>query len=219
MGRALAAWLMVAGALAATPMSPRDVVESAVTRVVMALQQANLDRPEPEQAGRLYVDRQGADIKRIAAELFDFQEMARRTLSRHWAARTPRERAEFVRLFTGLLERTYIGKIESYAGEKIVYVGEVIDGSYATVHSKVISTRRRSETTVDYRLYFNDGHWRVYDMLIDGVSFVSTYRSEFARVIQLSSYEALIDTLRKRVVEAAAIDAGRAGSASPRTTR
>lgn len=218
MGKALAAWLMVAGALAA-PTTPRAVVESAVTRVVTALQEANLDSPASEQSGRPYVDRRRAEIKRIAADLFDFDEMARRTLSRNWAARTPEERAEFVRLFTGLLERTYVGKIESYSGENIVYVGEVVDGGYATVRSKVISTRRHSETPLDYRLYLKDSQWRVYDVLIDGVSFVSTYRSEFTRVIQVSSYQTLVDTLRQRVVTPASAEAPRAGSASPRTTR
>lgn len=213
MGRTLAAWFMVAGALAAPPATPRDVVESAVTRVVITLQDA--------QAGRLSVGRQRTEIERVAADLFDFEEIARLTLSRHWAVRTPEERAEFVRLLTQLLERTYIRKIESYAGETIVYIGSNVDsdGSYATVRSKVISSRRRSETPVDYRLYYGkDGHWRVYDVLIEGVSFVSTYRSEFSRVIQVSSYQALVETLRQRVTGAAAVDSTRGAPASPRPT-
>jgi len=209
MGRALAAWLMVTSALAAPPTTPRDTVESAVTRVVITLQDA--------RAGRLSVERKRTEIKRVAVELFDFEKMARLTLSRHWEVRTPEERAEFVRLLTQLLERTYIRKIESYAGETIVYIGSNVDGDYATVRSKVVS-RRRSETPVDYRLYYlKDGHWRVYDVLIDGVSFVSTYRSEFSRVIHLSSYQALVETLRQRGSDAAAVDSMRGAPASPRT--
>jgi len=209
MGRALAAWLMVASAFAAPAATPRDIVESSVTRVVTVLQDA--------QAGRLSVGRQRTEIKRIAADLFDFEEMARLTLPRDWAVRTPEERAEFVRLLTQLLERTYIRKIESYAGERIVYLGANVDGDYATVRSKVTSSRRHLETPVDYRLsYMTDGHWRVYDVLIDGVSFVSTYRSEFGRVIQRSSYQALVETLSQRVT-AAAVNSTRGAPASPHT--
>src|SRR5262245_32270953 len=170
MGKAVAAWLMVAGAMAATS-SPRDIVQTAVTRVVAVLQDdfrgAQLDRPREEM-------RRG-EIRRIASDLFDFDEMARRTLTRHWNARTPDERAEFVRLFTDLLEGSYIGRIEQFSGERIVYMSERVDGSYATVRSKII-TRRPSEIAVDYRLQLRDGRWRVYDVLLDGVSFIATFR-------------------------------------------
>lgn len=195
MSRALAAWLMVASAFAATP-SPRDVVERAVTRVIAVLQDdleaAHLDRPRTEM--------RRAEIRRIAADLFDFDEMARRTLTRHWTARTRDEQAEFVRLFTTVLERSYIGRIEQFSGERILYVGQMIDGHYATVRSRIV-TRRRAEIGLDYRLMLRDGHWRAYDVLLDGVSFVATFRSEFARVIQQSSYAGLVDRLRKRAVE------------------
>jgi phospholipid transport system substrate-binding protein len=198
MGRALAAWLMVASAVAATP-SPRDVVQTALTRVVAVLQDdfegAHLDRPRTEM--------RRAEIRRIASELFDFDEMARRTLTRHWAGRTREEQAEFVRLFTAILERSYIGRIEQFSGERILYVGQTIDGHYATVRSRIV-TRRRAEIAVDYRLMLRDGRWRAHDVLLDGVSFVATFRSEFERIIQQSSYAGLVDKLRKRAVQTAA---------------
>src|SRR5439155_247108 len=87
--------------------------------------------------------------------------------------------------FTDLLERSYVGKIETYSGEKIVYTGEVVDGNYATVRSRII-TRRRTDTALDYRMHEIDGRWKVYDVLIDGVSFVSTYRSEISAVTIIS---------------------------------
>jgi phospholipid transport system substrate-binding protein len=101
-----------------------------------------------------------------------------------------------VHLFTDVLERTYIGRIEAYAGEKIVYVGEVVDGPFATVRTKVV-TRRRTETPLEYKLHLRDGRWKVYDILIDHVSFVSMYRSEFARILQREPYTGLVDRLRK----------------------
>lgn len=201
MGRALAAWLMVAGALAAPAGTPRETVQAAVDRVIEVLHESGGDRFDRDYP------RRRAEIRRIAHELFDFDDMARRALSRHWIQRSPQERAEFVGLFTDLLERSYIGKIEAYSGEKIVYLGEAIDGSYATVRSRVTTPKRRTDTALDYRLHQTEGRWKVYDVLIDGVSFVSTYRSEFNRIIRLSSYSSLVDQMRKRRIETVTVGA------------
>jgi phospholipid transport system substrate-binding protein len=191
MGKSVVAWLMVAGAMAGTA-GPREVVQTAVSRVIVAMQQD----PSREQAR--------AEIRKAAASLFDFEEMARRTLTRHWTARAPQEQAEFVRLFTDLLERTYVGRIESWSGEKILYTSEAVDGSFASVRSKIIT--RRAEIAIEYRLQQRDGRWRVYDVLMDGVSFVATYRSEFERIIQQSSWAGLMDRLRKRAIHATLLD-------------
>jgi len=190
MGKALAAWLMVAGAAVASPaMGPRATVESALVRVTGVIQDGELN-------GKHVADRRG-EVRRLARDLFDFDEISRRALSRHWAPRTPDEQAEFVALFSDLLERSYMNRIEAYAGEKITFTGEALDGSFATVRSRVV-TQRRSETALDYRMHVREGRWQVYDMLIDGVSFVSTYRSQFDRVIQAESYGSLVDRLRKK---------------------
>jgi phospholipid transport system substrate-binding protein len=194
MGKALAAWLMVAGAIAAPATGPRKTVERAVVSVVGLLQQS-------EVADRAQAERR-AEIRRIARGLFDFDEVAHRVLSRHWADRTPEEQAEFVSLFTDLLERSYVNRIEAYAGERIVYASEVIDGPYATVRSKVVAPQRR-EIRLDYRMHVRESRWQVYDVMIDGVSFVSTYRSQFDRVIQAESYGALVERLRKRNLDTA----------------
>jgi phospholipid transport system substrate-binding protein len=203
MGKAFMAWMLVASAVAAPAAGPREVVQSAVNRVVVAIQGVD-SVADPSPAQRLVREQRRLDVRRVAADLFDFDEISRRALSRHWTARSPEEQVEFVRLFTDLLERTYIGRIESYSGEKIIYLGVVVDGPFATVRSKVV-TRRRTETPLDYKLHLRDGRWKVYDVLIDHVSFVATYRSEFARIIQKESYAALVERLRKQNVEAAAL--------------
>jgi phospholipid transport system substrate-binding protein len=185
MGKAFAAWLMVAGAMAASA-TPRDVVQAAVTRVIVAMQ----EDPNRQHAR--------AEIRKAAKDLFDFDEMARRTLTRHWAGRSPEEQAEFVLLFTDLLERSYLGRIESWSGEKIIYTSEAVDGSFASVRSKIIT--RRAEVALEYRLTQRDGRWRVYDVLMDGVSFVSTFRSQFEHIIQQSTFSGLMDKMRKRAV-------------------
>ena len=203
MGKAFMAWMLVASAVAAPAAGPREIVQSAVNRVVVAIQSVD-SVADPSPAQRLVREQRRLDVRRVAADLFDFDEISRRALSRHWTARSPEEQVEFVRLFTDLLERTYIGRIESYSGEKIIYLGEVVDGPFATVRSKVV-TRRRTETPLDYKLHLRDGRWKVYDVLIDHVSFVATYRSEFGRIIQKESYAALVERLRKQNVEAAAL--------------
>ena len=200
MDHSIAAALMLFASLAGTPAtSPRQVVQAAVDRVVAVVEGTEVGRDRAERGEpRVPGDaRPRAELHRIAGELFDFDEMARRTLSRHWASRTRAEQAEFVTLFTDLLERSYVGRIESYAGEKINYVAESVDGGYAVVRSRIVPQRGRGETALDYRLHRRDGRWMVYDVLVDGVSFVSTYRGQFNRVISTSSYRALVESLRK----------------------
>jgi phospholipid transport system substrate-binding protein len=202
MDKSIAAVLMLFATVTGSPASsPREIVQSAVSRVVALLDGAEADRDRSER-GEARVPGperpRGAELRRIAVDLFDFDEMARRTLSRHWAGRTRAEQAEFVSLLIDVLERSYVARIEAYSGEKISYVGESIDGGYAVVRSKIVSPRRRHDTAIDYRLHMRDRRWKVYDVLVDGVSLVSTYRSEFNRVIAASSYNTLVDALKNR---------------------
>lgn len=213
MDKSIAAAMMLFASLTGAPATtPKEVVQSAVARVIAVLDGAEVERDRSERGeGRVPAPvperSRAAEIRRIAVDLFDFDEMARRTLSRHWAGRTRAEQAEFVRLFMDLLERAYVGRIESYAGEKIVYLGESLDGAYAVVRSKILTPRGgRSDTAVDYRLLRRDGRWKVYDVHIDGVSFVSTYRAEFNRVITGSSYNALVEALRNKRLHVKAVD-------------
>ncbi|MGH6690822.1 MAG: MlaC/ttg2D family ABC transporter substrate-binding protein [Gammaproteobacteria bacterium] len=212
MDKSIAAAMMLFASLTGSPATtPKEVVQSGVARVIAVLDGAEVERDRAERGeGRVPAPvperSRPVELRRIAVDLFDFDEMARRTLSRHWAGRTRAEQAEFVRLFMDLFERAYVGRIESYAGEKIVYLGESLDGTYAVVRSKILTTRGRSDTAIDYRLLRRDGRWRVYDVLIDGISFVSTYRSEFNRVIAGSSYNALVDALRNRRLQVKTVD-------------
>ncbi len=195
MNHAILALVLVATTAAQPVGTPREIVQKAVARVLQVAREPVV-RDAP--AGHAERERARTEIRRIAADLFDFDEMSRRTLSRHWAGRTPAEQAEFVKLFTELLERGYVGRIQMYAGEKIVYLGEGIDGPFATVKSRVLLPTRHTEIAVDYRLMQKNGTWKVYDVLVDGVSFVSTYRSEFNRVIQSTGYESLVERMRSK---------------------
>ena len=127
------------------------------------------------------------ELRRAADSLFDFTEMCRRALGRHWADRTAAERDEFVRLFTDLVARSYIGKIDRYAGEAIAYTAERVDGDEASVQSQVV-TAKGSQIPVEYRLHRVNDDWTAYDVLIENVSLVGTYRSQFDRIIKTESF-------------------------------
>lgn len=197
MEKALAAWLLLAVSTASIS-SPREVVQVAVEQVLRVVQDLDLARP-------CAAERRHREIRRIVRHLIDFPEMARRSLARHWNERTSQERKEFVRLFTEFLERAYFERVEHYAGERIEYTGETVDGDFATVRSRVI-TSRKSEVPVHYRLHRGGLRWTVYDIRVDGISLVSSYRSQFDKVIRTSSYDDLVQKLRLKQRESKTLD-------------
>ena len=172
---------------------PLDLVKASVSQVLAAVQS--------QKAAGSENGRRQTEIRRVADGLFDFNEMARLTLSRHWSAQSPRDQDEFVRLFTALLERCYLSTIENYAGEQITFLGESINGSYAQVRSR-ITTVHRAEISIDYRLIDRGNRWEVYDVVLDRVSLVSNYRSQFNSIIRTSSFGELLTRLRNKQIEA-----------------
>ena len=138
-----------------------------------------------------------AEIRTIALEAFDVTEAARRTLGPHWPKRTPAERQEFIGLFQGLLERGYLSRIGEYGGESVQYVGERIEGEYATVRALIV-TQKGTQVPVEARVLRQGDRWRMYDVLIENVSLIASYRSQFDRVIRTSSYEELVRRLKSR---------------------
>ena len=146
-------------------------------------------------------DERRAAVRKIAERIFDFEETAKRSLGRHWQSRTPAERQEFVKLFTDLLEHSYLSKIEQYGGEKVTYAGDTIEGDQATVRSKIV-TPKGTDIPVDYRMLQRDGRWLVYDVVIEGVSLVGNYRTQFNKIIQTSSWDDLVQKLRSKSIGA-----------------
>ncbi len=192
----LGALALVPGLAAARPAAagvPSEQLKSRIDRVVRLLEDPALKAPA--RAG----ERRPA-VRRIAEEIFDFGETARRALARHWQARTPAEREEFVRLFADLLERSYISKIELFNGERVTYVGETAEGDTAVVRTRITS-RQGTELPVDYRMHRRGDRWFVYDVLIEGVSLVANYRSQFNKIIQTSSYQELVKKMKTKQEE------------------
>jgi phospholipid transport system substrate-binding protein len=204
----LAALLSVLAVAAAQAGPPTDQLRNRVDRVLQVL-------ADPEMMKDSRTAERRTAMRRIAGEIFDFNEISRRSLGRYWQPRTPAEREEFVRLFADLLERSYVSKLELYSGEKIEYAGEVPDGDVTTVKTRII-TKQGTQIPVDYRMFQQSGQWRAYDALIEGVSLVGNYRTQFNSVIQRTSYEDLVKTLRAKAAEGAPpAPAGKAGAATP----
>ena len=169
--------------------SPTDQARQYTDQVVKVLQESAL-KPTERQAA----------VRKVAIEIFDVSETARRALGRHWQARTPREREEFSRLFAELLESTYISKIDLYGGEQLKYVGESIDGDFAIVRATILR-RQGGEVPVDARMLRRGERWYIYDISVQGISLVNNYRSQFDRIIQTSSYDELVRRLRTKLDE------------------
>jgi phospholipid transport system substrate-binding protein len=175
-------------ALAADPMAQ---IKATTDKIIAIVTDPALKAPAKEEERRKLI-RQAAD------ERFDWEEMARRSLARYWAQRTGAERQEFVRLYSDLLERTYMDKIENYSGEKVYYTGENVAGDYAVVTVKVV-TKKEVEIPVEYRMLEKGNNWLIYDVSIEGVSLVYNYRVQFNDIILRSSYAELVKRLKAKV--------------------
>jgi phospholipid transport system substrate-binding protein len=141
-------------------------------------------------------DRRAA-VRKIAVEIFDVGETAKRALGQHWQARTPAERQEFTDLFADLLESTYISRIDQYGGERLTYVSEAIDGNFAIVRAKIVRPQG-AEVPVEARMLRRGERWFIYDIAIEGISLISNYRSQFDRIIRTASYQELVKRLRTK---------------------
>ncbi len=170
---------------------PTDQLRRSIDQVLSVLE-------DPEMNSALRAGERRAALRKIAGDIFDFAEITKRALGPHWQARTPAERGEIVRLFSNLLERSYVAKIELYNGERIAFTGESVDGELAIVRTRIV-TRQGSEIPVEYRMLRRGDRWLTYDLTIEGVSLVSNYRGQFNKILQSGSYSDLVKRLREAV--------------------
>jgi len=190
----IVATLVAGGALDhARAGAPTDQVKSGTDQVLKIIQD-----PALKGADKTPVRRQ--QLRTVVDQVFDWQETGKRALGRHWQPLTPEQRQEFSSLFADLVERSYVGKIELYSGEKIIYAGDTIEGDQATVKTKLI-TKSQTEIPIDYRMQKEGDRWRVYDVLIEGVSLVGNYRTQFNRVIQQTGYDDLVKKMKTKQEE------------------
>lgn len=195
-GAALLSGALIGAAAPAHAGAPTEQLKASVEKVIRVLEDPAL-RLEARAKERR------AAIRKEAEGVFDFSETARRALGRHWQTLGEKDRAEFTGLFTDLIERAYISKIERYSGERITFTGEAVEGGLATVRTRFVS-KQGTEIPVDYRMQQRGDRWLVYDVSVEGVSLINNYRTQFDKIIQTSSYAELVRKLKAADVAAPA---------------
>lgn len=191
---ALVGLAMIAGwgglPLSASAASPTEAVKSTITQVIKALEDPELKKPARTEDRR-------RTLETIIGERFSYSEMAKRALGAQWPKLQDKERKEFIELFQRLLSASYADKIEGYTGEQVFYLSERKEDNYAEVRTRV--TSGKAEIPLDYRMISNSDDWRVYDIIVDGVSLVKNYRGQFDKILRESSYTELVEKLRQKV--------------------
>ncbi|HEU4501884.1 MAG TPA: ABC transporter substrate-binding protein [Nitrospira sp.] len=195
-GRTVCAGLMVAalGLAGVVPDTARagaatEAMKGTIEEVLKILADKDLKQPAKANERRQL-------LEKVVGERFDYQEMSRRSLGAPWANLSDKDKQEFVSLFQTLLVNTYADKVESYSGEGVQYVNERTEKEYAEVRTKVLTGK--TEIPLDYRLLNKGSTWRVYDVVVDGVSLVNNYRGQFSKILRNGSYAELIEQLRKK---------------------
>jgi phospholipid transport system substrate-binding protein len=168
---------------------PTEAIRGTIDEVLRILADKELKQPSKANERRQL-------LEKVVGERFDYQEMSRRSLGASWNNLSDKEKQEFVSLFQTLLVNTYADKVESYSGEGVQYVNERREKEYAEVRTRVLTGK--TEIPLDYRLLYKDSAWRVYDVVVDGVSLVNNYRGQFTKILRTSSYADLVDQLRKK---------------------
>jgi len=165
-------------------------LKDTIEKVIKIVQDEALDKDK--QARRVA-------LRKTIAERFNYRQMVMRSLAKNWDVRSDQERQEFIALFKSLLENSYANKLEAYKDEEINYLDEMIKGKYALVKTEVV--RKSSTIGVDYKLIQENGNWQVYDFVIEGVSMIRNYRSQFTKIIRRDSYEVLVQKLTEKINE------------------
>ena len=172
--------------------SATDAIKETVDQVFAVIDDEALTAPDRAKE-RLTL------LEDIVARRFDFEEMGKRTLGSHWRTLNAGQQKEFVRLFQHFLSGTYAGSIDGYVGGHVEYVKERRKGEFAEVQTKIVT--KKLAVPVDYRLLKRSNTWRVYDVVIDGISLVKNYRGQFGRILKTDSFDTLLEKLRNKVAQ------------------
>jgi phospholipid transport system substrate-binding protein len=132
--------------------------------------------------------------------VFDFEETSRRALGQHWLPLTAQERQDFTDIFVKILRDFYLGKSDSYGGEKMVYVRELVQEDRGKVQTYFF-TLDQKKIVIDFSMYKVDGTWKIYDVIVEGVSLISNYRSQFNSIISKESFAGLMEKLTEKEAE------------------
>ena len=180
--------------LGASEGQPVDRVRDTLETALSILKDPALQGPAHEAARK-------QQVRKLIADRFNYSEMAERSLNSHWAKLTPKQRQEFVALFGELFERSYSRMVlQSLPDQRITYTGESVKKTQAVV-STILVDKQGDRLPVDYQLEHRMDRWELFDVVIDGVSIVSNYQSQFNRIILTSSFDALVKKMRVKQQE------------------
>lgn len=172
--------------------SPLEQIRTTVSGIIGVMQNKELAKPDKKVARR-------DKIMAYVTQRFDFEEMSKQTLGGKWRELSPEQRKDFERLFAELLKNTYIGRVEAYSDEAVLFDKEIFDGDQQTramVYTKVV--KNNQEIPINYKLMIKNGEWFVYDVMIEGVSLIRNYRTEFTRILNQEQYAGLIKKLQEK---------------------
>ena len=169
---------------------PKDQIQSTVEQIIQLITSDNLEDGSID-------DRKREEILAIVDQRFNFQLMSRLALGKAWAGRSDEEQGAFVRLFSELLKKTYVRRVESYAGEKVVFSREDIKRDLAQVHG--LFFKNDKEIPIVYKLKRQDDQWKVFDVVIEGASIIKQYRRQFAQILKEEKFQDLIIRLEEKV--------------------
>jgi phospholipid transport system substrate-binding protein len=173
--------------------APLDTVQAGVNKALDVLRDPKL---KPESAREIKKEK----LRVIYTSMFDEFEFSRRTLARSWSKLNPAQQKEFIRLFEQILEKSYADKIFSYTNEKIEFYKEnMLSENQAEIQTKVITSSK--EIPIFYRMILKDGKWKVYDIVVENISLVQNYRTQFNDILNKNTPEQLLEILRKKVKE------------------
>ena len=170
---------------------PMTTAEASVNRVLDVLRDSKLKSPAAKEAKK-------EKLRVIYKDMFDEIEFSKRTLTRNWNKFSPAERVEFVKLFEQVLEKSYIDKILDYSNEKVNFYKEsMLSDNQAEIQTKIVTASK--EIPIYYRMILKDGKWKVYDVVVENVSLVQNYRTQFNDILTKNTPEQLLEILRKKV--------------------
>lgn len=170
---------------------PMTTAEASVNRVLDVLRDSKFKSPAAKEAKK-------EKLRVIYKDMFDEIEFSKRTLTRNWNKFSPAERVEFVKLFEQVLEKSYIDKILDYSNEKVNFYKEsMLSDNQAEIQTKIVTASK--EIPIYYRMILKDGKWKVYDVVVENVSLVQNYRTQFNDILTKNTPEQLLEILRKKV--------------------
>lgn len=169
--------------------TPTEDVKETIARVLEVLQ-------NPMVADGAAIAKRRELLREALAPRFDFKEMARRSLGTHWQGQVARQQ-EFVSVFTDFVEHSYVSKIESLRDTKIIFVREHMDGGFAQVDTKIVPSKG-DDFPMSYRLHLVEGAWKIYDVVVENISLVENYRSQFNRILASATFDELLKKLQQK---------------------